>query len=74
MERIQDYVSIEQEPKPRPDGVPPAYWPSSGKLAVEGLSARYSVVSLSPISPTEKLVVYDHIRVVRAFYMTSSST
>lgn len=33
---------IEQEPKPTPDGVPPAYWPSSGELVVNKLSAKYS--------------------------------
>lgn len=42
MERIQDYVDIEQEPKATPDGVPPAYWPASGEVVVEDLSARYS--------------------------------
>ncbi|TCD64624.1 hypothetical protein EIP91_003858 [Steccherinum ochraceum] len=42
LERIQQYLDIEHEPKPSSDGVPPAYWPSSGKLIVEGLSARYS--------------------------------
>ncbi|TDL28857.1 P-loop containing nucleoside triphosphate hydrolase protein [Rickenella mellea] len=42
LERIQDYVSIEQEPKPTEDGVPPAYWPASGEIKVENLSARYS--------------------------------
>ena len=45
LERIQQYLVIEQEPKPTPDGVPPAYWPASGKLEVDGLSARYSAVS-----------------------------
>ncbi|KAJ7630594.1 P-loop containing nucleoside triphosphate hydrolase protein [Roridomyces roridus] len=42
LERIRGYISIEQEPKPVPSGIPPAYWPASGKLAVEKLSARYS--------------------------------
>ncbi|KAH8104851.1 hypothetical protein BXZ70DRAFT_1049036 [Cristinia sonorae] len=42
LERIQQYLEIEHEPKPTPDGVPPAYWPSSGKLSVEQLSAKYS--------------------------------
>jgi ABC-type multidrug transport system fused ATPase/permease subunit len=42
LERIQGYVEIEQEPKPTLDGRPPAYWPSSGKLEVRNLSARYS--------------------------------
>ncbi|KAL7284522.1 hypothetical protein ACG7TL_001813 [Trametes sanguinea] len=42
LERIQQYLLIEQEPKPTPEGVPPAYWPASGRLEVENLSARYS--------------------------------
>ncbi|KAJ3814087.1 hypothetical protein F5876DRAFT_86666 [Lentinula aff. lateritia] len=42
LERINAYVEIEQEPKPTKEGVPPAYWPSSGDLRVENLSARYS--------------------------------
>ena len=42
MERIQGYVDIEQEPKATSDGIPPAYWPASGEVVVEGLSARYS--------------------------------
>jgi len=42
LERIKGYVEIEQEPKPTEAGKPPAYWPSSGNLLVEGLSARYS--------------------------------
>ncbi|TCD66627.1 hypothetical protein EIP91_001094 [Steccherinum ochraceum] len=43
LERIEQYLVIEQEPKSSPEGVPPAYWPSSGKLNVEKLSARYSL-------------------------------
>lgn len=42
MERIQEYANIEQEPKPTPEGVPPAYWPASGELVVENLTAKYS--------------------------------
>ncbi|KAE9400658.1 P-loop containing nucleoside triphosphate hydrolase protein [Gymnopus androsaceus JB14] len=42
LERINAYIEIEQEPKPTKEGVPPAYWPSSGDLRVENLSARYS--------------------------------
>ncbi|KAL7284501.1 hypothetical protein ACG7TL_001792 [Trametes sanguinea] len=42
LERIQQYLLIEREPKPTPEGVPPAYWPASGQLEVEKLSARYS--------------------------------
>jgi len=43
LERIQGYIKIEQEVKPTPEGKPPAYWPSSGELRVENLSARYSL-------------------------------
>ncbi|KAF7367211.1 ATP-binding cassette transporter [Mycena sanguinolenta] len=42
LERIRGYIDIEQEPKPTSSGIPPAHWPSSGKLSVEGLSAKYS--------------------------------
>jgi len=42
LERLKSYINIEQEPKPTPEGVPPAYWPASGDLRVEKLSARYS--------------------------------
>ncbi|PCH35560.1 multidrug resistance-associated ABC transporter [Wolfiporia cocos MD-104 SS10] len=42
LERIKQYVDIEQEPTPTERGIPPAYWPSSGDLRVEKLSARYS--------------------------------
>ncbi|KAI0705524.1 P-loop containing nucleoside triphosphate hydrolase protein [Earliella scabrosa] len=42
LERIQQYLTIEQEPKPTSGGIPPAYWPASGDLRVEKLSARYS--------------------------------
>jgi len=42
LERIRGYISIEQEPKPTVAGIPPAYWPASGKLSVEKLSAKYS--------------------------------
>ncbi|OCH87049.1 hypothetical protein OBBRIDRAFT_796585 [Obba rivulosa] len=42
LERIQQYREIEHEPQPTLAGVPPAYWPSSGGLKVDRLSARYS--------------------------------
>ncbi|KAH9907116.1 ABC transporter type 1, transmembrane domain-containing protein [Fomitopsis serialis] len=42
LERIKQYLEIEHEPKPTPEGVPPAYWPASGDLVVDKLSARYS--------------------------------
>ncbi|KAF9007748.1 P-loop containing nucleoside triphosphate hydrolase protein [Hymenopellis radicata] len=43
LERIQQYIQIEQEPKATNQGDPPAYWPASGDLRVENLSARYSL-------------------------------
>ncbi|KAF8310655.1 ATP-binding cassette transporter [Clavulina sp. PMI_390] len=43
LERIQQYVEIEQEQQPSASGVPPASWPTSGTLSVEKLSARYSL-------------------------------
>lgn len=40
LERLQQYIHIPQEPK---GGMqPPAYWPSSGNLHVERLSASYT--------------------------------
>lgn len=42
LERIQHYVEIEQEPEATVDKKPPAFWPSSGNIAVENLTARYS--------------------------------
>ena len=46
IERVEQYLNIEQEPKPTAAGAPPAYWPASGDLRVEGLSARYSAVRI----------------------------
>ena len=37
-----EFLRIDHEPAPIPSGVPPAYWPASGSLRVEGLKARYS--------------------------------
>ncbi|KAJ7274255.1 P-loop containing nucleoside triphosphate hydrolase protein [Mycena rebaudengoi] len=42
LERIQSYVNIEHEKPVTEAGKPPAYWPASGDLRVENLSARYS--------------------------------
>ncbi|KAI0800050.1 P-loop containing nucleoside triphosphate hydrolase protein [Fomes fomentarius] len=42
VERILQYLQIDHEPEPTPSGVPPAYWPASGKLEVKDLCARYS--------------------------------
>lgn len=44
LERINAYIHIEQEPKATEAGIPPAYWPASGDIRVENLSARYSPV------------------------------
>ncbi|KAF8710653.1 P-loop containing nucleoside triphosphate hydrolase protein, partial [Rhizoctonia solani] len=42
LERIQDYINIEQEPESVPEKDPPAYWPASGHIVAENLTARYS--------------------------------
>ncbi|KAF5389764.1 hypothetical protein D9757_005974 [Collybiopsis confluens] len=42
LERVDAYMHIEQEPKPTDRGKPPAYWPASGELQVDNLSAKYS--------------------------------
>ncbi|KZT60640.1 P-loop containing nucleoside triphosphate hydrolase protein [Calocera cornea HHB12733] len=42
LERMRDYLVIDHEPAPVESGKPPAYWPASGALRVENLSARYS--------------------------------
>ncbi|KAK7035939.1 P-loop containing nucleoside triphosphate hydrolase protein [Favolaschia claudopus] len=42
LERIENYLQIEQEPKASVNGRPPAQWPSSGNLRATNLSARYS--------------------------------
>ncbi|KAL0059597.1 hypothetical protein AAF712_013648 [Marasmius tenuissimus] len=42
LERIDGYLKIEREPGASSTGEPPAYWPSSGELKIENLSARYS--------------------------------
>ncbi|KAL4068375.1 hypothetical protein V8B97DRAFT_1975301 [Scleroderma yunnanense] len=43
VERVNSYINIEQEPKPTNGGCPPAYWPATGDLVVNNLSARYSI-------------------------------
>jgi len=42
LELILKYLRIEQEPKPSGAGAPPAYWPASGHLRAENLTARYA--------------------------------
>ena len=39
LERLDEYIQIEQEPKG--GDAPPAHWPTSGDLQVEGLCAAY---------------------------------
>jgi hypothetical protein len=58
LERINQYCTIEQEPKPTEEGKPPAYWPSSGTLEVEHLVARYSPVSRFIVQPDAFLMSY----------------
>ncbi|KAJ7460660.1 hypothetical protein FB451DRAFT_1353280 [Mycena latifolia] len=40
--RLHDYIHIDHEKRATESGKPPAYWPGSGDLKVEHLSARYS--------------------------------
>ncbi|KAJ6555137.1 hypothetical protein DFH09DRAFT_573964 [Mycena vulgaris] len=42
LERIQGYINVEHEKPATETGKPPAYWPASGELQVDHLSARYS--------------------------------
>ncbi|KAG9310261.1 P-loop containing nucleoside triphosphate hydrolase protein [Chiua virens] len=42
LERIASYMDVEQETERTSKTSPPAYWPASGDLRVENLSARYS--------------------------------
>ena len=72
LERIQQYLEIEQEAKPTEAGVPPAYWPASGALTVEKLSARYSPVRPPPFTPA-RVVLTISLRMVPGFSMSSHS-
>ncbi|KAI4523407.1 P-loop containing nucleoside triphosphate hydrolase protein, partial [Schizophyllum commune Loenen D] len=42
VERVNQYLKVEQERPATSEGLPPAHWPSSGELDVRGLSASYS--------------------------------
>nr|XP_019050369.1 ATP-binding cassette transporter [Kwoniella bestiolae CBS 10118]OCF29299.1 ATP-binding cassette transporter [Kwoniella bestiolae CBS 10118] len=42
VERIEDYLVIDQEPKAIQSKQPPASWPTSGSIVLDKLSARYS--------------------------------
>ncbi len=41
IERIADYLAIDQEPAATEKGKPPASWPTSGDITVSNLTARY---------------------------------
>jgi ABC-type multidrug transport system fused ATPase/permease subunit len=41
IERINDYLQIDQEPASTEQGKPPASWPTTGDIRVENLNARY---------------------------------
>ncbi|KZT36273.1 P-loop containing nucleoside triphosphate hydrolase protein [Sistotremastrum suecicum HHB10207 ss-3] len=43
VERIKELLEIDHEPPSTKNGTPSAYWPASGELRVENLSARYSL-------------------------------
>ena len=61
LERILQYISIEQEQQPQEGGIPPAYWPASGRLEVENLSARYSAVSAKqPVWGEHRTLVFTY--------------
>ena len=42
VERIEDYLVIDQEPTAIPQKQPPAAWPTSGEIVFEKLSAKYA--------------------------------
>lgn len=42
VERIEDYLVIDQEPVSVPSKEPPAAWPTSGEIVLDRLSAKYS--------------------------------
>lgn len=41
IERINDYIMADQEPRATEKGKPPAAWPTNGEIVLEGLTARY---------------------------------
>lgn len=63
VERIQEYLQLEQEPGNNKDGEPPAAWPTDGDVDVQNLTVRYGdgPVVLDDISfsikPREKIGV-----------------
>lgn len=73
LERIQQYLEIDQEPRPVPSGVPPASWPTSGELVVEKLSARYSSVRLDVMTTVISGLTVHACRTVPQSFTTSLS-
>lgn len=64
IERIEEYLDLEQEPQSTVEGTPPAAWPTDGDITVENLTVRYypdSPIVLDDISfsirPREKIGV-----------------
>jgi ABC-type multidrug transport system fused ATPase/permease subunit len=43
VERVEDYLIIDQEPAAVPRKQPPAAWPTSGEIILDKLSAKYAV-------------------------------
>lgn len=52
-----DYLRIDHEPEASENGKPPAYWPSSGELRAEKLSARYSDGKNAPLTQLKQLLI-----------------
>jgi ABC-type multidrug transport system fused ATPase/permease subunit len=42
VERIEDYLVIDQEPSASKEKEPAAAWPTSGEITLDGLCAKYS--------------------------------
>jgi ABC-type multidrug transport system fused ATPase/permease subunit len=42
VERVEDYLIIDQEPVATERNQPPAAWPTSGEIILDGLSAKYA--------------------------------
>jgi ABC-type multidrug transport system fused ATPase/permease subunit len=43
VERVEDYLIIDQEPAATKRNQPPAAWPTSGEIILDGLSAKYAL-------------------------------
>lgn len=58
LERVLDFMDIDHEPKSTERGTPPAYWPSSGAIRAENLSARYSDGACCHSGPEHNLIFH----------------